>query len=347
MKQLIDRLRQERSLLPEELRELLTHCDAPTLEYIQCQARQVAQEHFGKEIYIRGLIEVSNCCRNDCYYCGIRRSNPNVERYRLSKETLLNCCHQGYSLGFRTFVLQAGEDPALTDDHIVETIGSIRQQYPDCAITLSLGEKPRQTYERYFAAGANRYLLRHETYNPTHYRHLHPAELSIAKRLECLQALREIGFQTGTGILVGSPGQSVDDLLADIQFIEQFRPQMIGIGPFLPHRDTPFATSPAGSLEQTLLLLSIFRLMHPTALIPSTTALATLSPDGRQRGILSGANVVMPNLSPPDTRRKYELYNNKASLGAEAAEGLALLRQQMQAIDYEVSLDRGDFNPFT
>lgn len=347
MKPWIDQLRQERTLPTENLRQLLTHCDAPTLEYIRQQAREVAQQHFGRAIYIRGLIEVSNCCRNDCYYCGIRRSNRNVERYRLSKQTILACCQEGYQLGFRTFVLQGGEDRALTDDRIVEIVGSIRQQYPDCAITLSLGEKPRQAYERYFAAGANRYLLRHETYNAAHYRRLHPAGLTIEKRLECLHALKEIGFQTGTGIMVGSPGQSVDDLMADIRFIEQFRPQMIGIGPFLPHHDTPLAASPAGRLEQTLLLLSIFRLMHPAALIPSTTALATLTPDGRQQGIRSGANVVMPNLSPPDTRRKYELYNNKASLGAEAAEGLALLRQQMQAIGYEVSLQRGDFLPQT
>lgn len=347
MKPWIDQLRQERTLPTENLRQLLTHCDASTLEYIRQQAREVAQQHFGRAIYIRGLIEVSNCCRNDCYYCGIRRSNRNVERYRLSKQTILACCQEGYQLGFRTFVLQGGEDRALTDDRIVEIVGSIRQQYPDCAITLSLGEKPRQAYERYFAAGANRYLLRHETYNAAHYRRLHPAGLTIEKRLECLHALKEIGFQTGTGIMVGSPGQSVDDLMADIRFIEQFRPQMIGIGPFLPHHDTPLAASPAGRLEQTLLLLSIFRLMHPAALIPSTTALATLTPDGRQQGIRSGANVVMPNLSPPDTRRKYELYNNKASLGAEAAEGLALLRQQMQAIGYEVSLQRGDFLPQT
>lgn len=338
----IDRLRKERTLRPEEFRELLTHCDAPTLAYINCQAREVAQEHFGTAVYIRGLIEVSNCCRNDCYYCGIRRSNKEVERYRLSSATLLDCCEEGYRLGFRTFVLQGGEDRALTDDCLTEIVGNIRERYPDCAITLSLGERSREAYERFFRAGANRYLLRHETCTEAHYQQLHPAEMSLGNRLECLRQLREIGYQTGTGIMVGSPGQTVDHLVADICFIEQFRPQMIGIGPFLPHHSTPFATQPAGSMEQTLLLLSIFRLMHPTALIPSTTALATLAPDGRERGILAGANVVMPNLSPREERKKYELYNNKASLGAEAAEGLAMLGKQLQAIGYHVLPARGD-----
>lgn len=343
MKTDIDRLRNERTLPTEKLRNLLTHCDADILAYINSQAREVAQEHFGTGIYIRGLIEVSNCCRNDCYYCGIRKSNTQAERYRLSPETILSCCEEGYQLGFRTFVLQGGEDRALTDDLLTETIGSIRSRYPDCAITLSLGEKSRQAYERFFEAGANRYLLRHETCTEGHYRELHPAEMSLGNRLECLHQLHEIGYQTGTGIMVGSPGQTVEHLIADIRFTEQFRPQMIGIGPFLPHHDTPFASHPAGNMEQTLLLLSIFRLMHPAALIPSTTALATLAPGGRERGILAGANVVMPNLSPREERKKYELYNNKASLGAEAAEGLTMLRSQMQTIGYHVALAaRGD-----
>lgn len=342
MKTEIDRLRHERTLPTEALRQLLTGCDAPTLKYIQGQAREVAQEHFGNGVYIRGLIELTNYCRNDCYYCGIRRSNRQAERYRLTPATVLDCCQEGYRLGFRTFVLQGGEDPALTDDSITQIVASIRERYPDCAITLSLGEKKRQAYERFFQAGANRYLLRHETGNNAHYRQLHPPGMSLTHRLECLHALREIGYQTGTGIMVGTPGQTVDHLIEDIQFIEQFRPQMIGIGPFLPHHDTPFATQPAGSMEQTLLLLSIFRLMHPAALIPSTTALATLAPDGREQGILSGANVVMPNLSPREERKKYELYNNKASLGAEAAEGLAILGKQLQAIGYQVLPVRGD-----
>ena len=343
MKQWIDKLRQERTLSPEELRQLLTGCDADTLRYINKQAQEVALRHFGNKIYIRGLIEVSNCCRNNCYYCGIRKGNPNIERYRLSRESILNCCKQGYELGFRTFVLQGGEDPALTNDQIEMTVARIRQEYPDCAITLSLGEKSREAYERFFRAGANRYLLRHETYNESHYRQLHPAEMSGKQRLQCLADLKDIGYQTGTGIMVGSPGQTVEHIIEDILFIEKLQPEMIGIGPFLPHHDTPIAQYPSGTVERTILLLSIFRLMHPSALIPATTALATLIPDGRERGILAGANVVMPNLSPREERRKYELYNDKASLGAESAEGLATLQKQLNTIGYEISTERGDF----
>lgn len=344
MKQWIDKLRKERTLRQEEFRQLLTGCDAETLRYINRQAQEVSLLHFGNKIYIRGLIEVSNCCRNNCYYCGIRKGNPTIERYRLTEESILDCCKQGYELGFRTFVLQGGEDPALTDDRIEKTVSAIRRNYPDCAITLSLGEKPRSVYERFFRAGANRYLLRHETHNEQHYQQLHPAEMSDKRRLQCLQDLKDIGYQTGTGIMVGSPGQMVEHIIEDILFIERLRPEMIGIGPFLPHHDTPFAEYPGGTVEQTLLLLSIFRLMHPSALIPATTALATLTPDGRERGILAGANVVMPNLSPREERKKYELYNDKASLGAESAEGLAALQKQLNAIGYEISTERGDFN---
>lgn len=344
MRQWINRLREERTLRPEEFRQLLSGCDAETLRHINEQACEVSLRHFGNKIYIRGLIEVSNCCRNNCYYCGIRKGNTNIERYRLSEENILDCCQHGYELGFRTFVLQGGEDPALTDSRIESIVATIRKSFPDCAITLSLGEKSREAYERFYRAGANRYLLRHETYNGAHYRQLHPAEMSGEQRLQCLQDLKAIGYQTGTGIMVGSPGQTVDHLVQDVLFIEKLRPEMIGIGPFLPHHDTPFAEYPSGTMEQTILLLSIFRLMHPSALIPATTALATLAPNGRERGILAGANVVMPNLSPPDERKKYELYNDKASLGAESAEGLVTLQKQLQAIGYEISTDRGDFS---
>ena len=246
-------------------------------------------------------------------------------------------------LGFRTFVLQGGEDPVLTDERIEDIVSTIRRSYPDCAITLSLGEKSREAYERFFQAGANRYLLRHETYDKEHYQQLHPTGMSCEHRLQCLRDLKDIGYQTGTGIMVGSPGQTIKHLIQDILFIEQLRPEMIGIGPFLPHGETPFAQSPSGTVEQTLLLLSIFRLMHPSALIPATTALATLTPDGRERGILAGANVVMPNLSPQEERKKYNLYNNKASLGAESVEGLNILQQQLEKIGYQISFSRGDY----
>lgn len=344
MRELVDRLRRERTLAPEELRQLLSCPDADTIEHINRQAREVAQEHFGNGVYIRGLIEIGNHCRNNCYYCGIRKSNSHVGRYRLDKGTILRCCEEGYRLGFRTFVMQGGEDPCQTDDFIEEVVATIRSRYPDCAITLSLGEKTEEAYQRFYQAGANRYLLRHETYNEPHYRKLHPPAMSRDNRLRCLHQLKAIGYQTGTGIMVGSPGQTLDDLVADVLFIEKFRPQMIGIGPFIPHKDTPLGKQPAGSVEQTICLLSIFRLMHPAALIPSTTALASLSGNGRIRGILAGANVVMPNLSPPEERSKYALYNHKASLGAEAAEGLALLERQLQDIGYRIEYAKGDFN---
>lgn len=343
MRQLIDKLRKERSLTRDEFSQLLDNCDDALLAIINKQAREVATEHFGNGIFIRGLIEISNCCRNNCYYCGIRKGNTHVERYRLTKEDILECCREGYRLGFRTFVMQGGEDPAQTDDFIEDVVSNIREHYPDCAITLSLGEKSAEAYERFFRAEANRYLLRHETYNESHYQQLHPAEMSVNQRLQCLHELKRIGYQVGTGIMVGSPEQTTEDLIRDILFIGELQPQMIGIGPFIPHSDTPFANEPAGSIELTLLLLSIFRLMHPSALIPSTTALASLSPNGRERGILAGANVVMPNLSPAKDRRKYALYNNKASLGAEAAEGLILLEKQLQKIGYRISYERGDY----
>lgn len=343
MKELIERLYREQTLAPGELRTLLLECRGEDLDFLMQKARTVAQSHFGNKIYIRGLIEVGNCCHNDCLYCGIRRSNRHLERYRLDEETILACCQHGYELGFRTFVLQGGEDNYMTDERVTSVVTAIRTTFPDVAITLSLGERPTVSYERFFQAGANRYLLRHETHNETHYRRLHPDNMSLSNRLRCLDDLKRIGFQTGTGIMVGSPGQTVDNLVEDILFIEQFRPQMIGIGPFLPHHDTPFASCPPGSLTQTLTLLSIFRLMHPQALIPSTTALASLTPDGREKGILAGGNVVMPNLSPVEQRKKYALYDHKASMGSEAAEGLRLLAQRLAAIGYEIDKSRGDY----
>lgn len=343
MKRLTDKLRWEHHLEDEEYAALLTCEEAEAQAYLQQQAQEVALEQFGRNIFIRGLIEVGNRCRNNCYYCGIRKGNTAVPRYRLSSDSILACCHTGYKLGFRTFVLQGGEESAAADAPMEETIAAIRQAFPDCAITLSLGEKPRATYERFFRAGANRYLLRHETHNEQHYRLLHPDEMSLRRRLECLEWLKEIGFQTGTGILVGSPGQGIEHLVEDLRFIEHFRPHMIGIGPFIPHHDTPFATATAGSVSLTLRLLSIFRLMHPQALIPATTALASLATNGRERGILAGANVVMPNLSPPEERSKYALYDHKAAFGAEAAEGLRLLSRQLAAIGYQLSTERGDY----
>ena len=344
MKRLIDKLKEEHTLTNEEFAHLLSHYDDETLAYINLQAREVANAHFGKGVYIRGLIEISNHCRNNCKYCGIRKDNWQADRYRLSKEMILDCCEHGYKLGFRSFVLQGGEDPKRSDYDMEEIIAEIRRCYPECAITLSIGEKPSKAYERYFMKGANRYLLRHETIDRGHYYCLHPYEMSNERRIKCLHELKRIGYQTGTGIMVGSPLQTVEYLIEDIRFIESFHPEMIGIGPFIPHQRTPFCDENPGSVELTLLLLSIFRLMPPQALIPSTTALASLAPDGRVRGILAGANVVMPNLSPIIVRNKYDLYDQKVAFGAEAAEGLALLEKQLADVGYHIDYSRGDYN---
>lgn len=342
MQDIIQELWATRTLSDDQFRQLLECTDSAVLEELCRLARELREQHYGREVYIRGLIELTNICRNDCYYCGIRRSNREVPRYRLSADDVLACCAHGYDLGFRTFVMQGGEDPYWTEPRLVALIHEMRQSYPDCAITLSLGEWPRSAYETFYEAGANRYLLRHESFDPEHYGQLHPQELSARHRQDCLRALKAIGYQTGTGIMVGSPGQRTEHLIQDLRFIEELQPEMIGIGPFLPHRQTPFRDEAAGSLELTLKLLAIFRLMHPKALIPSTTALATLHPEGRIRGILAGANVVMPNLSPREERSKYQLYNDKAALGAEAAEGLGLLAEQLAGIGYSLSHQRGD-----
>ena len=344
MEKLIDKLHQKHTLTAEEYRSLLLCEDTTTNVYLQKKAQQTTIDRFGNAVFIRGLIEMSNRCRNNCLYCGIRKGNTMVSRYALSRETILSCCREGHALGFRTFVLQGGEDVSQTDDWVTETVSAVRKEFPDCTITLSLGEKSKEAYQRFFEAGANRYLLRHETFNETHYQELHPSEMSRNHRLRCLEWLKEIGYQTGTGIMVGSPGQTIDHLVEDLLFIERFHPEMIGIGPFIPHAETPFANKPAGSIKLTLKLLSILRLMHPSALIPATTALASLSSDGRERGILAGANVVMPNLSPSSVREKYSLYNQKAAFGSEAAEGLKLLEEQLNKIGYTISNERGDYN---
>lgn len=342
MNHLIDRLMQDHVLPREDFMLLISQYTPQTASYAASLARKTAQEAFGNRIFIRGLIELTNCCRNDCYYCGIRRSNANAQRYRLSKEDVLPCTNEGYALGFRTFVLQGGEDAYYTDDRMVDIITSIKQQHPDCALTLSIGERSRASYQAYFDAGADRFLLRHETADNNHYSLLHPKELSGEQRKNCLRQLKSIGFQTGSGFMVGSPFQTPEHLADDLLFLHELEPEMIGIGPFIPHCDTPFASYPHGSVELTLFLLSLLRLMFPDALLPATTALGTLDPTGREKGILAGANVVMPNLSPISVRSKYMLYNNKLSTGAESAQHLADLRQRFAAIGYEICVDRGD-----
>lgn len=342
-RELAERLRREHTLRPEEYRRLLEACDEETFAYLRAAAAETARARFGNGIYVRGLVEIGSRCRNDCRYCGIRRSNRRAERYRLTPETILDCCRTGYGLGFRTFVLQGGEDPAWDDGTLTALVAEIRRRWSDCAITLSLGERSAASYEALFRAGATRYLLRHETADQQLYAALHPAEMSHARRLACLETLRRIGYQTGTGMMVGVPGQTIGTLVEDLLLIERLRPQMIGIGPFLPHGDTPLGHAPAGSLRLTLLLLAILRLMRPAALIPATTALATLSPEGRRLGILSGANVVMPNLSPAAQRAKYAIYEHKAAFGCEAAEGLAALERELTSVGYRIDYARGDY----
>ena len=345
-KYLIDRLENEHDLTDEELKAVLL-CDAPGFdEYISEKARKVREAYYGKDVYLRGLIEISNICRNNCYYCGIRSGNTNCERYRLSKEQILSCCDIGYELGFRTFVMQGGEDPFYTDELIVSIISEIKKKYPDCAVTLSLGEFEKESYQKFFDAGADRYLLRHETADKAHYEMLHPAELSFEHRMKCLRDLRDIGYQVGTGMMVGSPYQTVEHLVKDLRFLKEFRPHMVGMGPFIPHHDTQFADCPAGTVEMTVRLLAIIRLLLPDVLLPATTALGTIDPVGREKGLLAGANVIMPNLSPADVRTKYLLYDNKKVTGDEAAEAVREMEKRIASVGYEAVVARGDHADF-
>lgn len=341
--ELITQIREHQSISREQFETLMTCEDAQVIDFLHQQAREVADGIYENKVYIRGLIEFTNYCKNDCLYCGIRRSNAKANRYRLTKEEILECCKVGYELGFRTFVLQGGEDPYFTDDRICEIVSAIRTTYSDCAITLSIGEKEKESYERYYKAGANRYLLRHETADEAHYQYLHPKELSLAHRKQCLWDLKEIGYQVGCGFMVGSPHQTKDTLYEDLMFIKELQPHMVGIGPFIPQQDTPFAKETAGTMEETLRLLSIIRLIHPHVLLPATTALGTIHPLGREKGIQAGANVVMPNLSPVEVRDKYKLYDNKICTGDEAAECRFCMQRRMESIGYEVVTDRGDF----
>lgn len=343
IKSTINKVKQSRNISLEQLKLLLEINDDESVRFMREEAVKVCQKTYGNEVFIRGLIEFTNFCKNDCYYCGIRRSNSHADRYRLTKEQMLDCCANGYELGFRTFVLQGGEDGYFTDDKICDLVSAIKEKYPDCAVTLSIGEKSKESYKRYFDAGADRYLLRHETADEAHYKKLHPEEMSLAHRKQCLWDLKEIGYQVGCGFMVGSPGQTVETLYEDLQFIRELQPHMVGIGPFISQKDTPFADKASGTMEQTLKLLAIIRLIQPHVLLPATTALGTIHPKGRELGILSGANVVMPNLSPVNVREKYKLYDNKICTGDEAAECRYCMENRMKSIGYEVAVSRGDY----
>lgn len=342
-KEIIDRLQKKEDIDLASLKILLAMTDEESISYLGQKARETAQSIYGNQVYIRGLIEFTNYCKNDCYYCGIRRSNGKAERYRLTGEQILSCCENGYGLGFRTFVLQGGEDGYFTDEKICGLVSDIKSRYPDCAVTLSIGERSKKSYQAYFDAGADRYLLRHETADEAHYRKLHPPELTLSNRKRCLHDLKEIGFQTGCGFMVGSPYQTIETIYEDLMFIKELRPEMVGIGPFIPQKDTSFGEKTAGTLDMTLRLLSIIRLLHKGVLLPATTALGTIHPKGRERGILAGANVVMPNLSPVSVREKYKLYDNKICTGDEAAECRYCMEKRMESIGYRVAVARGDY----
>lgn len=327
----------------EELADFIRNMDENTRAALYEQASALRDAHYGKQVYTRGLIELSNYCKNDCYYCGIRQSNKAVERYRLSKEQILACCDIGKALGYHTFVLQGGEDPYFTVERLCDIIASIKRAHPDCALTLSLGEWPREAYKKMYDAGADRYLLRHETANKAHYEALHPKEMSFENRRRCLFDLKEIGYQVGAGFMVGSPGQTFEILADDLLFLKELDSAMVGIGPFIPQKDTPFGDKAAGSIERTLDMLAMARIILPKALIPATTAVGTLDPLGREKALKAGANVVMPNLSPLDVRKKYLLYDNKICTGEEAAECRACLENRIKRAGFEMSFERGDF----
>ena len=316
--------------------------DPEAVRRLKEEAVRIREIYYGKKVFTRGLIEYTNYCKNDCYYCGIRKSNTNAKRYRLTEDEIMACCENGYELGFRTFVLQGGEDAYYTDDRMVAIIKKIKEAYPECALTLSIGEKSYESYKRFREAGADRYLLRHETANEEHYRKLHPEKMSLAVRKNCLYDLKKLGYQVGAGMMVGSPYQTTEDLAEDLVFLEELQPEMVGIGPFIPHHDTQFSKEPAGSVEMTLFLLAVIRILLPKVLLPATTALGTMDPLGREKGLQAGANVVMPNLSPVKNRKQYELYDNKICTGEEAAECRGCMGRRVASVGYELVTERGD-----
>lgn len=342
MTDLAEKLYQTGNLNDRELKQLIETDNQDTAEVLRQRADETRQKYYGKKVFLRGLIEISSYCKNDCLYCGIRRSNKSAERYRLDYDNILACAENGYKLGFRTFVMQGGEDAYFTDDYMCSIISELRKKYPDCAITLSLGERSYESYKHMKEAGADRYLLRHESADNDLYRRLHPSEMSLENRKQCLYNLKELGYQVGAGFMVGVPFQTTENLISDIRFLQDLQPQMIGIGPFIPHKDTVFADEKSGTLKLTLRLLGILRLMFPKVLLPATTALGTISPTGRELGLKTGCNVVMPNLSPVNVRKKYDLYDNKICTGEESAECRICLQKRIESAGYEVADERGD-----
>ncbi|MDF1617777.1 [FeFe] hydrogenase H-cluster radical SAM maturase HydE [Petrocella sp. FN5] len=341
MNNIIDQIYDTGQVTKEELLDLLNNLDENTRAYLHERAHEKRLSVYGNKVFMRGLIEFTNYCKSNCMYCGIRRENKNADRYRLDTETILECCREGYELGYRTFVLQGGEDPFYTDDDIVNLISKIKSNHPDCAITLSIGEKSKKSYQLYKNAGADRYLLRHETSTKALYEQLHP-DMSYEARISCLEDLKEIGFQVGAGFMVGLPGQSNEDYVEDLLFLKKLQPHMVGIGPFIPQQDTPLAEAMSGTLETTCVMLSLVRLLLPKVLLPATTALGSLDSKGRERGLQAGGNVVMPNLSPTNVRDKYLLYDGKICTGDEAAHCRGCIERRIQSVGFEVDMSRGD-----
>ena len=339
---IIDELNKNKCLEMLQWQSLISGYTAEDYEYSSALAREISKEIFSNKLYLRGIVEFSNICKNDCLYCGIRRSNTHVSRYRLDKADIVECCRLGYELGYRTFVFQGGEDTHFTDDILCDIIKTVKDKFPD-AVTMSVGERSYESYRRMYDAGADRYLLRHETADCSHYSKLHPENMQLESRINCLKSLKEIGYQTGCGMMIGSPYQTAQTLACDMEFISEFKPHMIGMGPFIPHKDTPFGDRQAGSVPLTLFLLSLCRIMLPNVLLPATTALGTLDADGQKKGVLSGCNVVMPNLSPLSVRKKYMLYDNKLGADLNALESLEFLKRRISEIGYEIVCDRGDY----
>ena len=343
MKEIVGHFIENPNLTKEEYIMLLRQAEDPEArEALRREALRLCRKYYGNRVYIRGLIEFTNYCKNNCYYCGIRRDNRHVNRYRLSGEEILSCCREGYALGYRTFVLQGGEEPYYTDERMCRLIREIKERHPDCAVTLSVGEKEKETYRRFREAGADRYLLRHETADEEHYRRLHPPDMLLSRRKQCLYDLKELGYQVGAGFMVGSPGQTLANLADDLVFLAGLQPEMAGIGPFIPHHDTRYRDEKAGSVEMTIYLLSVIRILLPKVLLPATTALGTMDAHGREKGLLAGANVIMPNLSPEKNRKDYSLYDNKISIGEEAAQSIAALKKRVESVGSQVVTDRGD-----
>lgn len=338
----LDKLLQQDILSQEDMLDLL-HNRSAYADTIKQAATEKRQAAYSNKVFIRGLIELSSYCKQDCYYCGLRRSNPEAKRYRLSAEVVLDQAKRGYDLGVRTFVLQGGEDPHFTDERLIPLVQRLKQLYPDVAITLSLGERPKESYQKLWDAGADRYLLRHETADEEHYQILHPKPMQFSSRRKALLDLKEIGFQTGAGMMVGSPGQTMDTLAKDLLFLQELKPQMVGIGPFIHAGDTPFANEPDGDVSLTLYLLQLVRLLLPNALIPATTALATKDEAARMEALITSANVVMPNLTPAEKRADYAIYENKRAFALEAIEGLDQLRQLLEDNQLSLDLSRGDY----